>query len=154
MVEYTVFWDYLEPDGWGAVTSLHRSPHRLDPQVVALGAAVEVGPEPRRKGWNTAGWVNPAAGAFEWRMTRDPDYNVAVSEYLAALPSAARVSMRAQRGVDANIEDFMALLEMAVQEGRGFNPHGRASREGLGYLVAKGLLAQDEADHVTDAAND
>lgn len=154
MVQYTVFWDYLSPDGWGKVTSMHRSPHRLDPQVVALGVTVEVDEEPKRVGWITAGWVHPADSTFEWRMTRDTDYRVPISEYLATLPSAARVAARGQRSTDPVIDDFMLLLEMAAQEGRGINPHGPASREGLGYLVAQGLMTQAEADIVTDAAND
>lgn len=154
MVEYLVFWDYLNPDGWGEVTSMHRSPHRLDPAAVAFGVTVDVPQKPARSGWIVTSWVKPADASFEWRMTRDRDHRVPISEYLASLPSAARVAAREKRTTDPVIDDFMLLLEMAAQEGQGINPHGAASREGLGYLVSLGLMTQAEADTVTDAAND
>lgn len=154
MVEYLVFWDYLNPDGWGEVTSMHRSSHRLDPAAVAFGVTVDVPQKPARKGWIVTSWVKPTDASFEWRMTRDPDHRLSISEYLASLPSTARVAAREKRTTDPVIDDFMLLLEMAAQEGQGINPHGAASREGLGYLVSLGLMTQAEADTVTDAAND
>ncbi|MFN3892014.1 MAG: hypothetical protein ACK4MV_16585 [Beijerinckiaceae bacterium] len=166
MVQHIVFWDYLDGQGWGEITSMHRSPHRLAQEALALGAVVDVPQQPFRDGWVTKGWVQPlprpegvsvmepAPGNFEWRMTRDPSYRVPISEFLSYLPAAARVQARASRASDPVLDDFMILLEMAAQEGRGINPHGPSAREGLGYLVYKGWMTQAQADAITDAAND
>lgn len=154
MVEYLVFWDYLDADGWGEVTSMHRSPHRLDPEAVALGVSVQVPAKPARDGWLVKGWVHPASAAFKWRMTRDASHRVPISEFLASLPGAARVQARGLRNSDPVIGDFMALLDMAASEGRGINPHGPAARDGLDYLVSLQLMTQAQADAITDKAND
>ncbi len=154
MVEYTVFWDYMGADGWAKVTSMHRSPHRLGAEAVALGVTVDVTEEPKRDGWITTGWVNPATLTFEWRMTRDSRYRIPISEYMAQLPAGTRVQARMARASNPAIDDFMLLLEMAAQEATGINPHGAASREGLGYLVSINMMTQAEADAISDAAND
>lgn len=154
MVEHIVFWDYLDADGWGECTSMHRSGHRLSPEAVALGVTVAIPPKPQREGWLTTPWVHPATPAFEWRMTRDAGYRVPISEFLSSLPAMTRVNARARRDTDPVIADFLALLDMAVQENRGINPHGGAARAGLNYLVSIDLMTQAEADAITDAAND
>lgn len=154
MTSQIVFWDHLDASGWGIVTAMHRSPHRLAPEVVALGVAVDIPPRPTRDGWTVTGWVHPDTLRFEWRQTRDPSYRVPVSEFLAALPASARVQARARRETDPVIDDFLLLLEMASAEGRGVNPHGVAARAGLAYLVSLGLMQQAEADAITDKAND
>lgn len=154
MIEHIVFYDFLDQDGWGEVTSMHRSPHRLGADALAIGVTVQVPTKPVRTGWITKPWVNPADGSFEWRMTRDPDYRVSISEFLSSFPPMARVNARARRDTDPVIGDFMDLLDMAVKEGRGVNPHGPTARAGLAYLVSIDLMSQAEADAITDAAND
>ena len=154
MVEHIVFWDYLDADGWGECTSMHRSGHRLAPEAVALGVTIAIPQKLQREGWLTKPWVHPATPAFEWRMTRDDRYRVPISEFLSYLPAMTRVQARAARAADPVVADFLTLLEMASTEGRGINPHGAAARQGLAYLVSKGWLTQAEADVISDAAND
>jgi hypothetical protein len=154
MAQHTVFWDYVGPDGWAEVESMHRLPHRLDPVVRETGLEIDIPQKPTREGWVTRGWVHPATSAFEWRMTRDPGYRVPISEFLSYLPAAARLAARSQRESDPVLSDFFIIMDMAAQEGRGINPHGRAAREGLGYLVSKGWMTQAQADEITDAVND
>ena len=154
MIEHTVFYDFLDAEGWGEVTSMHRSPHRLGADALALGVTVGVPARPERDGWITKGWVKPATSEFEWRMTRDPNYRVPISEFLSSFPPMARVNARARRDTDPIVSDFMDLLDMAVKEGRGVNPHGPTVRAGLAYLVSLDLMTQAEADAITDAAND
>ena len=154
MVEYVVFWDYLDAQGWGECTSMHRSPHRLAPEILALGVTVQVPQKPQRDGWLVTGWVNPSTTLFEWRMTRDLSYRVPISEFLSSLPALTRVNARARRDTDPIMDDFLTLLDMAASEGRGINPHGPAAREGLAYLVSLDLMTQAEADAISDTAND
>lgn len=154
MVKYTVFVDYIDKDGWGECTSMHKSPHRLAAEVVALGVEVDVPEKPFRDGWLVSGWANPRKREFSWRMKRDPGYRVPISEFLSSIPAEARVEARAGRATDAVLADFFGLLDMAVQEGRGINPHGEAARAGLRYLIAKGWMTKEQADALTDAAND
>jgi hypothetical protein len=154
MAEHTVFYDYLDGTGWGECTSMHRSPHVLSDAAKASGVVVDVPQKQTREGWITKGWVHPATSAFEWRMTRDPGYRVPISEFLSYLPAEVRVAARMARQSDPVLTDFFTLLDMAAQEGGGINPHGRAAREGLGYLVQHYGMTQAQADEITDAAND
>lgn len=152
-----VFWESPGADGWARVKSIHDSPHRLAPEAVALGLSVDVPAKPdSRDGWLIVGWVHPATAAFEWRQVRDASYRVPVSDFLAMIPGSARVQARGLRGTDPVVADLFDLLEMTASEttSRGVNPHGRAAREGLGYMVRIGILDQADADRITDRAND
>lgn len=152
-----VFWETPGADGWALVKSIHDSPHRLAPEAVALGISMEIPSKPEaRDGWLIKAWVHPADSLFEWRQSRDPNYRVPVSDFLAMIPGMTRVKARGLRASDPVMADLFDLLEMTAAEttSRGVNPHGRAAREGLGYMVSIGILDQADADRITDRASD
>ena len=147
-----VLFDITTPgdDGFGKMTRILHQPDKATPeQRKSMVPGVMPGdPEQRGAGWVVSMWVNPTTSEVEWRYNRDPKYRQPVSEFLSRLPQSARLEAREARATDPVIDDFMTLLEMASAEGAGVDLGSSAIQDGLSYLLAQGMLTQEEFDAI------
>jgi hypothetical protein len=154
MTQVCVFYDEVDDDGWARTRGIHHQPHKLTEEARAKGVMVDApGKAPVAKaGKSAAFYVHPESGAAEWRVVLDPDFKMPAADFLALLPAQARVMARMARDTDPVIDDLMSMLEMLVADNAstGIHPMGRGAREGIGYLVSKGMMTQEQADEILD----
>ena len=152
MKQICAFWDSVDEDGWAKVTRMHHQPDKLDEATRAWGVVADDPGEPpiAKAGKKAALYVHPEQGIIEWRVVMDPDFRMPAADFLALLPAMTRVQARQARETDPVIDDLMTLLEMMVADNAstGIHPQGRGAREGIGYLVSKGMMTQAQADDI------
>jgi hypothetical protein len=151
MKEICAFFDDLEDDGWGRVTGINHQPQKLSPERLAEGVLISPGRPPKvREGWNAVLYVHPERGVHEWRVERDEQFRMPAGEFLALLPPATRVAVRASD--DPILQDWLAIIDALIMDNaaRGIHPGSSGAKAGLAYLVSQGLLTAEQMAEISE----